>query len=113
MSFVATAIVSGAVAIREVRKSRKAAKALGIQASKDAQAQTAAIEAQTKAMRQKAVAPPPPPPSAPVSAPIRQAAPGTGTSVLSPAMLVRKRRDSARRARSRIATSGLGYGSRL
>ena len=111
MSFVATAIVGAAVTYREVKKSKKAAKVLAAQASKDAQAQTAAIQAQTKAMRQTAVTPPPPPPPAPVSAPIRQASPGTGSSVLSPSMLVRS--TSKKRRTEQRSGSGLGYGSRL
>lgn len=111
MSFVATAIVGAAVTYREVRKSKKAAKAIAATASKDAQAQTAAIQAQTKAMKQKAVTPPPPPPPAPISAPIRQAAPGTGSSVLSPSMLVRS--TSKKRKAGQRGGSGLGYGSRL
>lgn len=112
MSFVATAIVGAAVVTREIRKSKKAAKALASMASRDAQAQTAAIEAQTKAMRQKAVTPPPPPPPAPVAAPIRQASPGTGSTVISPAMLAGA---STRRRKkgNRSGSSGLGYGSRL
>jgi hypothetical protein len=111
MSFVATAVIGGAVAFNEVRKNRKMAKALASIASRDAQAQTEAIEAQTKAMRQSAVAPPPPPPAAPVSAPIRQAAPGTGSQVLSPAMLIR--RAGKRTTRQTNQGQSLGYGSRL
>jgi len=111
MSFVASAVIGGALALNEVRKNRKMAKALASIASRDAQAQTEAIEAQTKAMRQSAVTPPPPPPAAPVSAPIRQAAPGTGSQVLSPSMLMR--RAGRRIARRTAQVQSLGYGSRL
>jgi hypothetical protein len=111
MSFVATAIVGGAIAYREVRKGRKQAKKIAAEANAAAAAQTEAIQQQTQAMRQSAVTPPPPPPPAPIAAPIRQAAPGTGTSVISPSMLVR--RPTTRRRTGQRGGSGLGYGSRL
>lgn len=110
MSFVAVAI-GGGLAYREYRKARKQAKQLAAEANRQAAEQTAAIEAQTKAMRQTAVTPPPPPPPAPVAAPIRQAAPGTGSQVLSPAMLIR--RAGKRTARRINQGQSLGYGSRL
>ena len=76
-----------------------------------AAAQTAAIKEQTQAMKATAQTPPPPPPPAPIAAPIRQAAPGTGAQVLSPAMLIR--RASRRSTTQRSGTQRLGYGSRL
>ena len=110
MSFIAIGI-GGGLAYREIRKSRKQAKRLAAEADRQAAAQTAAIEAQTKAMRQTAVTPPPPPPPAPVAAPIRQAAPGTGSQVLSPATLIR--RAGRRTTRRTNQGQSLGYGSRL
>jgi type IV secretory pathway VirB10-like protein len=108
-ALIGTAI--GAIAGKTVSDQKKAAKAFEAQARKSAAAQTAAIREQTAAMKAQAIAPPPPPPPAPVSAPIRQAAPGTGSQVLSPAMLIRR---AGRRTTSRTNQGqSLGYGSRL
>ena len=101
----------GAVAGKTISDQKKAAKRLEAQAKASAEAQTAAIREQTQAMKAQAVAPPPPPPPAPVAAPIRQAAPGTGAQVLSPAMLIR--RASRRSTNQRSGSQRLGYGSRL
>jgi len=111
MSFIAIGIGGGLVYRREARKARKQAEQLAAEANRQAAEQTAAIEAQTKAMRQTAVTPPPPPPPAPVAAPIRQAAPGTGAQVFSPATLIR--RATRKQTGTKNGSRGLGYGSRL
>lgn len=111
MSFIATAVVGGAIAYREVRKGRKQAAQIAAEAKAAQEAETAAIKEQSAIMRRKAVKPPPPPPSSPVVAPIRQAAPGTGTSVIAPSMLVRAM-GKKRQTQTSIG-GGLGYGSRL
>ena len=101
----------GAVAGKTISDQRKAAKQLEALARKSAAEQTAAIKEQTRAMKAGAVTPPPPPPPAPVAAPIRQAAPGTGTQIFSPATLIRR---ADRRTTNRMrAGQSLGYGSRL
>ena len=111
MSFIAVGIGVGTIAYREVRKGRKQAKRLAAEANRQAAAQTAAIKKQTQAMRAAAQTPPPPPPPAPVAAPLRQAAPGTGSQVFSPATLIR--RATRKPTGTKNGSRGLGYGSRL
>lgn len=110
-----TAAIIGGAALGGVasiaKSSKKQASRLAAQAEVSAAAQTKAIQAQTKAMTRKAVTPPPPPPPAPVAAPIRQAAPGTGSQVLSPAMLIRRAGKPTTKRTNQGQT--LGYGSRL
>ena len=111
MSFVAAAVIGGGYIYKEIRQGKKEAKRIAAQADKAAAAQTAAIQEQTKAMRAAAQTPPPPPPPAPIAAPLRQAAPGTGTQIFSPATLIRR---ADRRTTNRMrAGQSLGYGSRL
>lgn len=126
MSFIGTAIgaavgglagnaliggAMGMIAGKTVSDQKAAAERFEKTAAVQAIRQQQAIKEQTRAMRAGQVTPPPPPPPAPVSAPIRQAKAGTGTSVLSPSMLVRS--TGKKRGTSQRSGSGLGYGSRL
>lgn len=109
-------IIGGALigmAGKTVKDQKEGAEMFAAQAQKSAAAQAAAIREQTAAMKAQAktLVPPPPPPPSPVAAPIRQAAPGTGAQVLSPAMLIR--RASRRSTTQRSGSQTLGYGSRL
>ena len=111
------AVIGGAVGML-AGKTVSDQKALAERFEKSAEVQAIrqqqAIKEQTRAMRAGTVTPPPPPPPAPVSAPIRQAAAGTGSAVLSPSMLVRSVRSATRkRTAGQRSGSGLGYGSRL
>jgi len=108
------AVIGGAlglVAGKTVSDQKKAAERFEKSAAAQAVRQEQAIKEQTRVMRAGSVTPPPPPPPAPIAAPIRKAAPGTGTSVISPSMLVR--RPTTRRRTGQGSGSGLGYGSRL
>lgn len=107
--------IAAGVAVREYREGKKDAKAATKKAQKQAAEQIAAIEEQTEQIRRSAaqsqmsLAPPPPP--APISAPIRQAAGGTGSRVFSPGLLMSTARKKKRGATT--SGSGMGYGSRL
>jgi len=112
MSFGWIAAIGTGLGLNEARKSRKQSKKLAAQADATAQKEVAAIEQQSKVMAAGRVTPPPPPPPAPVSNPIRQARPGTGSSIFSPGLLMS--RAKKRKTASRQSSGGsMGYGSRL
>jgi hypothetical protein len=109
-----SAVIGGAIGLvagKTVSDQKKAAERFEKSAAVQAARQEQAIKEQTRAIKAGTVTPPPPPPSAPIAAPIRQAAPGTGSQVLSPAMLVR--RSGRRTTRRTNQGQSLGYGSRL
>ena len=110
MSFGWIAAISVGAGLNEARKSRKQSKKLAAQADATAQKEVAAIEQQSKVMAAGRVTPPPPPPPAPVSNPIRQARPGTGSSVFSPGLLMSQ---AKKKKTTRSSSGGMGYGSRL
>lgn len=109
-----SAVIGGAIGLvagKTISDQKKAAERFEKSAQVQAIRQEQAIKEQTRVLKAGSVTPPPPPPPAPVTAPIRQAAPGTGSQVLSPAMLIR--RAGKRTTRRTSQGQSLGYGSRL